>query len=431
LRVVTRNTPTAFYYGVDEPRGIEYELARGFAERLGVDLRIYIADQYGQVYPDVSSGKAHIAAAALTVADARKTAVTFGPAYQDIQPEVIYRRGAKRPRNLRDLVSGRLEVVAGSAHATLLEQVRNEEPLLTWIEDAQVGTEELLRKVAEGEIDYTIADSHVFGLLRHFYPEVRVAFTLGSINHVAWALPKGADALRESISAYFAEIEASGELQQILDRYYFASREFDYVGSRAFVRHFATRLPLYRKHFRDAELATGIDWRLLAAMAYQESHWNPDAVSPTGVRGMMMLTERTAEMMQVADRGDARASIIGGARYFARVNRKVPGRIADPDRTWLAVAAYNIGFGHLEDARIITQIQGANPDSWDEVRERLPLLTEEQWFKRVQRGYAPGPQAVRYVDNVRRYYDILMWMDSRETLTSEPIVTATLSHPSG
>jgi membrane-bound lytic murein transglycosylase F len=419
LRVVTRNTPAAFYYGSDEPRGIEYELARGFAQRLGVDLRIYIADQFGTVFPDVVTGKADIAAAALTVADARKEAVTFGPAYQNVQQQVIYRRGAKRPREAADLLGGRLEVVAESAHAALLEQVRSQEPMLTWIEDTQAGAEQLLRKVAAGEIDYTIADSHVFALLRHFYPDVRVAFTLGPVNQVAWVLPKKADELRESIAAYFAEIEATGELQRIFDRYYFASREFDYVGSRAFVRHFNTRLPQYREYFHEAELATGVDWRLLAAMAYQESHWNPDAVSPTGVRGMMMLTEHTAAMMNVEDRDDPRGSIVGGARYFTRITRKVPERIAEPDRTWLAVAAYNVGFGHLEDARILTQFQGANPDTWIEVRERLPLLSDEKWYKRVERGYAPGSQAVTYVDNVRRYYEILMWMERRENLTSD------------
>ena len=415
LRVVTRNSPAAFYYGADEPRGIEYELARGFAERLGVGLRIYIADQ---VYPDLASGKAQIAAASLTVANAHRDTVTFGPAYQDIQPQLIYRRGAKRPRNIADLVGSRLEVSADSSHAALLSGLRAQEPLLTWIED-QAGAEELIRRVAEGEIDYTIADSHLFELLRHFYPDLRVAFGVGPQTHVAWALPNGADTLREAIGAYFAEIQATGELQGILDRYYFASREFDYVGSRAFVRHATTRLPRYRDWFLAAERATGIDWRLLAALAYQESHWNPDAVSPTGVRGMMMLTEHTAEMMEVADRQDPRASIIGGARYFQRVLRKVPARIQEPDRSWLAVAAYNLGFGHVEDARILTQSQGADPDDWEQVRERLPLLADEKWHRRVQRGYAPGQTAVGYVDNVRRYYEILMWMDSRETLTSQ------------
>jgi membrane-bound lytic murein transglycosylase F len=414
LRVVTRNSPAAFYYGADEPRGIEYELARGFAERLGVGLRIYIADQ---VYPDLASGKAQIAAASLTVADRRDT-VTFGPAYQDIQPQLIYRLGGKRPRDVSALVGSKLEVAADSAHAALLSDLRAQEPLLTWIED-QASAEELIRRVADGEIDYTIADSHLFELLRHFYPDLRVAFGLGPPTHVAWALPKGADTLREAIASYFAEIQATGELQGILDRYYFASREFDYVGSRAFVRHATTRLPRYRDVFLDAAHTTGVDWRLLAALAYQESHWNPGAVSPTGVRGMMMLTEHTAEMMEVADRQDPRASIIGGARYYQRVLRKVPARIREPDRSWLAVAAYNLGFGHVEDARILTQSQGGDPDDWEQVRERLPLLSDEKWYQRVQRGYAPGQTAVGYVNNVRRYYEILMWMDSREALTSQ------------
>ena len=423
LRVVTRNTPTAFYYGPDEPRGIEYELVKGFADRLGVNLRIYIANQ---VFPDLEQGKAEIAAASLTITNAHADSVTFGPAYQDIQPQVIYRRGTKRPRSLSDLLGSRLEVAANSAHSALLKRLRAQEPLLSWIEEPHTSGDELLRRLANGEIDYTIADSHVFALLQHFYPDLGVAFSLGPVSHVAWALPEGADDLRESISSYFAEIQSTGVLDRILNRYYFATRDFDYVGSRAFVRHYNSRLPRYRADFMAAERKTGIDWRLLAAMAYQESHWNPDAVSPTGVRGMMMLTEHTAGMMNVDDRDDAAASIMGGARYFARVQRKIPARIPEPDRSWLAVAAYNLGYGHVEDARILTQTQGGNPDSWEQVRERLPLLSDEQWHRRVQRGYAPGQQAVTYVDNVRRYYEILMWMESRETLTQQ---TAPLEFP--
>jgi membrane-bound lytic murein transglycosylase F len=258
-----------------------------------------------------------------------------------------------------------------------------------------------------------------------------VGFTLGPTDQIAWALPKGAEELHESIAAYFAEIEATGKLKQILDRYYFASSEFDYVGSRAFIRHVNTRLPQYRNFFLEAERSTGIDWRLLAAIAYQESHWDPNAVSPTGVRGMMMLTERTANMMEVSNRQDARGSILGGAHYYLRTRRKVPERIGEPDRSWLTVAAYNLGFGHLEDARILTQHQGADPDRWDEVRARLPLLSDKEWFSRVQRGFAPGQTAVVYVDNVRRYYEILMWLDSHETLTSQELLPPQLFEPNG
>ncbi|HJR71042.1 MAG TPA: membrane-bound lytic murein transglycosylase MltF [Gammaproteobacteria bacterium] len=420
LRVVTRNTPAAFYYGADEPRGVEYELARGYADKLGVGLRIYVDDQ---VFPDLVDGKAQIGAASLTIAGARRDRVAFGPAYQEIEPLIVYRRGTPRPRKLADLRGGRLEVVADSSHAALLEELRAEEPLLAWVEQSQRSSDELIRRVAAGEIDYTVADSHLYELLRHLYPDLRVAFPLGPTDGIAWALPKGAEDLRESIAAYFAEIEATGELKRILDRYYFPSSEFDYVGSRAFMRHVDQRLPRYRGFFLEAERSTGIDWRLLAAIAYQESHWDPAAVSPTGVRGMMMLTELTAKMMAVADRRDARSSILGGAHYYLRTRNKVPERIAEPDRSWLAVAAYNLGFGHLEDARILTQMQGADPDRYDEVRQRLPLLSDKEWFSRVERGFAPGPTAVVYVDNVRRYYEILMWLDSHETLTSQEFLT--------
>ena len=420
LRVVTRNTPATFYYGTDEPRGIEYELARGFAKRLGVALRIYKTDQYQQILPEVEAGKAHIAAAGLTVTPAREQYVEFGPAYQTVQQEVIYRRGTPRPHNLEDLVGGRVEVIAGSAYVATLEAGREWLPDLVWSERADASAEKLISRVAAGEIDFTIVDSNMFELLRHFYPEARAAFTLGPKRQLAWALAKGRDhSLRESIDAYFAELAATGEMQDILDRYYYSGGELDYVGSRAFLRHFGSRLPRYRASFQEAAVSTGTDWRLLAAIAYQESHWNPNAVSPTGVAGMMMLTERTAKMMGVDNRRDPRESILGGARYFGRVQGKLPGRIADPDRTWLAVAAYNVGFGHLEDARILTEMQGGNPDHWEDVKERLPLLSDEKWYQRVPRGYARGSVPVRYVENVRRYYDLLLWMTSGETRLSE------------
>jgi membrane-bound lytic murein transglycosylase F len=170
--------------------------------------------------------------------------------------------------------------------------------------------------------------------------------------------------------------------------------------------------------FEQAERETGIDWRLLAAISYQESHWDSDAVSPTGVRGLMMLTELTADMMDVADRTDPHASILGGARYFRSVLRKIPERIPADDRQWLAVAAYNIGFGHVEDARIITEMQGGDPDSWEEVRARLPLLSNEDWHSRVERGFARGAVPVEYVDNVQRYYTLLRWTAGTQILTA-------------
>ena len=418
--MVTRNTPATFYLGTEEPRGIEYELAQGFADRLGVDLRIYSVDRFQDIVPEVAIRNAHIGAAALTVSERSRQHVEFGPTYQTVRHQIVYRRGTRRPSTLQELAGGRIEIVAGSAHAGALQSAREQLPELSWREAENTSTEGLLRRVAAGEIDYAVVDSNLFELLRHFHTDVNVAFTLAEERKLAWAIPRTADtSLREHVAAYFAEIEATGELEQLIERYYASSRDFDYVGARAFMRHFDSRLPWYRVWFEEAALETGTDWRLLAAIAYQESHWNPQAVSPTGVAGMMMLTEHAAEIVGVANRKDPRESIIGGARYLRRVLQKVPERIATPDRMWLAVAAYNIGFGHLEDGRILTQIRGGDPDRWEDVREHLPLLSDEKWYRRVPRGYARGSVPVLYVDNIRRYYDLLLWMTADDVTRSQ------------
>ncbi len=372
LRVVTRHSPTTFYTYNDEGRGLDYELVRGFAERLGVELRIETSDRLEETIAAVAGGRAHIGAANLTVTPARSALVDFGPGYHAVEQVLVYRNRAPKPRRIADLVGGTIVVVAGSSHVDVLDKARSEHPQLDWVEDPAVNDEDLVRRVVQGEIDHTVIDLHGFELLRSAYPDVRAAFTVGNAGEMAWALPKDAPELAERVSAYFAEIAATGELAAIVDRYYGTSRYFNYVESQTFTRHLRSRLPRYLPYFKEAERETGVSWRLLAAMAYQESHWDPRAVSPTGVRGVMMVTESTADLVGIGDRDDPRESILGGARYLKRVQKKIPDRIAEPDRLWLAVAAYNVGFGHLEDARIIAQRQGGDPHR---VRKPWPTLT--------------------------------------------------------
>jgi membrane-bound lytic murein transglycosylase F len=200
---------------------------------------------------------------------------------------------------------------------------------------------------------------------------------------------------------------SEGLITAVLDRYYGEDDRFDYLLSRNFIEHLGSRLPAYLDWFKEAGAKYGLDWRLLAAMGYQESKWDPAATSFSGARGLMQLTEDTAAMMSSGDRHDPRSSIFGGAKYLARMIDTVPRRIPEPDRTWFAVASYNVGFGHLEDARILAQAQGRNPDRWDDVREVLPLLSQERWYTRTKRGYARGWEPVRYVENVQAYLNIL------------------------
>jgi membrane-bound lytic murein transglycosylase F len=414
LRVVTKNAPTTFYNGANERHGIEYELARAFADHLGVRLRLTEVDQIEQLVPTVLRQDVHIAAGGITATGLLDQLIDFGPGYQQIKAQLIYRRGAPRPRSLSETANHSVEIQAGSSHIDALRRAAMDTPGFAWAEYRSTSAEPLIRRVADGTIDFAIVNSNEFNMLRPYYPNARVAFDLDSRGELAWALPENALELKEEVGAFFARIEASGELDQILDRYYVARREFDFVDQRAFVRHLKERLPALRPIFEEAQHETGIDWRLLAAMAYQESHWNPDAVSPTGVKGVMMLTANTAKLVGVKNRSDARESILGGARYLASVIEMFPGRIADEDRKWMAVAAYNIGWGHVEDARIITESRRADKDSWEDVRSHLPLLADEAWYPHLDRGYAQGSVPAQYVDNVRHYYQLLDGMTATE-----------------
>ncbi len=419
LRVVTRNSPVSHYLGIDGPMGPEYELARGLADALGVRLTIYAPESFDDTLDELVRRRAHIAAAGLSVTSTRQRHVDFGPVYETVRPQVISRAGGPPADSIEQLADTRIEVIAGSSHADLLEAVRQTHPELTFqaVQGAEV--DGLLYRLAAGEIDFTVVDSTEFVVARHIYPDLRVAFDLGEDEQVAWALSQqpGDDSLRERVHGYFAKIEAEGALADIFRRYLEPAQDYDYVSTRAFVNHFDSRLPQFRDYFVEAAQATGQDWQLLAAVGYQESHWNPQAVSPTGVRGIMMLTQRTADALDIEDRIDPYKSIMGGARYLSMMRERIPERISEPDRTWLALAAYNIGWGHLEDARVITEINGGNPDSWDEVRTHLPLLTQRQWYSRVRRGFARGWQPVHYVDNIQRYYSILQWMTASERWT--------------
>lgn len=418
LKVVTRNSPLAYYQGAAGPEGPEYELVRDFARRLGVRLDLSFADSATAALEAVARNQAHIAAAGIVANDARRERVLFGPVFQRIDQHVVYRVQDPLPRTPGDLVGRRIVVSRNSTHAASLRALAKDWPQLKWTEKDGRDTLDLLAQVASGQADVTVADSIEFSLGRHFHPELRPAFKLAEFEAVAWALsPTGNDLLPE-VGRYFHDIETNGRLADILERNRRALVRFDRVDAANFVAGVRERLPRYQAWFEEAAAETGLDWRLLAAIGYQESRWDENAVSPTGVQGLMMLTAETAARVGVQDRHDPRDSIRGGARYFRLVERTIPDRIEDPDRTWLTLAAYNVGYGHLEDARILTQRRGQDPDSWPDVRANLPLLAQERYFAKAKRGYARGWEPVGFVRNVQTYTELLRWMIEDEPVSA-------------
>jgi membrane-bound lytic murein transglycosylase F len=265
-----------------------------------------------------------------------------------------------------------------------------------------------LDRLSAGKLDYVVSDSHVIELARNFYPNVSIAFSFGEPEPIAWVLPKDAEPeLTDQITTFFDNIKRDGTLRILIDRYFGHVKRLNRLDIVAFLSRRETVLPRYAPMFKEAQELTGIDWRLLAALGFQESHWRPLATSPTGVRGLMMLTSVTADELGVKNRLDPHEAILAAGRYFLSLKERLPATIRDPDRTWMALASYNVGFGHVKDARILAQRHKLNPDLWINVRKMLPLLARSEYYKKLKYGFARGGEAVVLTENVRNYYDIL------------------------
>jgi membrane-bound lytic murein transglycosylase F len=356
----------------------------------------------------------------------REKKFLFGPPYMTVRKAVVYNTALARPGSLKDLVGRRVATIAGSTSAAQLRAEAESVPELSWQEVQAADVDQLLEKLSAGDLDYVVSDSHVVELARNFYPNIAIGFLFGKPESLAWAMPPDAvPGLQDAVRSFFEEISADGTLHVLIDRYFGHVKRLDRGDIVAFLSRRETVLPQYKALFKEAQEITGIDWRLLAALGFQESHWNPMATSPTGVRGLMMMTSATADRMGVTDRLDAEQNIRAGARYLRMLKDTLPPRIPEPDRTWMALAAYNVGYGHLEDARIIAQRQGLNSDSWLDLRKTLPLLSRSDYYTTVKRGFARGGEAVILTENVRNYYDILQRFEEPHRplfpeLTGEP-----------
>ena len=406
IKVYSRISPTTMSVGEQGFSGFEYELVKLFAEDLGVRLEIVTHSDIAKILNEVEDGTVDFAAAGLTVTQQRQKRLRFGPPYQEITSKLVYLKGTKRPRDFSQ-VDEQLMVIANSSHSEDLFAVQKDYPELSWTERSDLTSQDLLDMILAGEIKYTIVDSNELDLMRQVQPELAVAFSVSEPEDLAWAFNKNGDnSLYIKAIEFFGKIREDGTLPYLIERYYGHLSKFDYVGSRAFHRAIDSKLPEFKPFFYEAA-GDDLDWRFLAAMGYQESHWEPDARSPTGVRGLMMLTLNTAGQLGIENRLDPEQSIMGGADYFRLMKEKIPERIGDPDRTWFALAGYNVGFGHLEDARRLAQDAGENPDKWLVVKKFLPLLRQKKWYSRTRFGYARGDEPVKYVNNIRRYYQVL------------------------
>ena len=406
LVVATRNAPTTWYYDQHlEAAGTEHDLVQAFAHAHGWDVQWVLADSVSGVLDALESGEVHMAAAGLTHLESRDERFLRGPDYMEVTEQVVcHRNFGSMPSTPDDLPELDLVISEGSSYVETLAQALPEDASF---DQEPVGTERLLARVAEREIDCTVADSHIIRYNRRSFPHLEIAFDLSEPRALGWYMHPDHEPLA-GVAAKWMQAEGGQQARERVEELYYAYiGQFDFVDLRALNRRIEDRLPRYREHFERAAQENELPPDLLAALAYQESHWDPAARSPTGVRGLMMLTQRTAEALGVENRLDPEESIEGGARYLRRMHDLLSDDIPEPDRTYLALASYNVGRGHLLDARRLARELGRDPDSWADMRETLPLLTEERYYRNLRYGYARGYQPVYYVQRIRNYRDVI------------------------
>ena len=406
LVVGTINHPISYFINGEGESGLEYELSKAFASYLNVELEMRPMESTDTLFDALDEHKIDIAAANLFYQTDKAEHFQLGPSYYSASWQLAYRKGENRPRSLAQ-INDTLVIPESSELVQILKDAQLKHPKLRWRVDKKLTQEELLLQVAEGKIAYTLANSLDISATQQIKPQIAVAFDLTDEMSVHWYLSNNSsNELQSALLDFMNTAIDSGLIANIEEKYFNHFRQFDYVDTKSYLNSIEAILPKFEPLFTKHK--GNLDWRLLAAIAYQESHWNPDATSPTGVRGMMMLTKDTAERMKITDRTDPEQSIKAGSEYLHWLIEQIPDSINNDDRIWFALAAYNMGLGHLLDARRLTKSLGGNADNWLDVKKNLPLLAEKRYYTNLKYGYARGYEAVQYVENIRRYMNSIM-----------------------
>jgi membrane-bound lytic murein transglycosylase F len=408
ITIITRNNAHCYYTYRDQEMGFEYDLARAFADFLGVKLKLTVAKSTDQLFRALESGEADVAAASMAITPSRSKLADFSDGYLTVEQMVITQRKNAGIKSLEDLAGKTLNVHRGSSRQDSLQALRQKGIHVKTKIKRGLPEEDLFEAVSEGAVEAALVASNVALLNRRYYPNVRIAFTLGEPQSIGWAVKTGEKALLRRINEFFNRIRDEGTFEEFYQRYYAYVERFDHLDIKEFIQRIETHLPRYEPIIKEAARRYGFDWRLIAALVYQESQFNPWARSFNGARGLLQLTEPTAEEMGVKNLLNPRENILGGVRYLKSLRDLYyePGK---PDRTLIALAAYNVGKGHIIDARELARDMDLDPNKWASLEKTLPLLQQPKYYEASKYGYCRGGQPVYHVRNIATYYDILKW----------------------
>jgi membrane-bound lytic murein transglycosylase F len=388
--------------------GFEFDLIEDFAASLNKKIRVVVARNPGELREFLDHDTVDFVAGMPRQDDPQ---LRYTTPLREAKPLLVQHADAVPIPDLASLAGRVVGVLPGTIQETILRDLPVAQPVDIQNPSVSNGID-LLQGLAERRSELVATDSIHLDSAINFYPDLVVALELPGTVAFTWAFRSTDESLYAQAEAFTLKARQDGTVARTRDRYFGHYKRINPTGATQFIDDIHTLLPRYRRAFQDAQALTGLDWRLLAALSYQESKWDPMATSYTGVRGIMMLTEETADRLGVENRLDPGQSILAGARYLAELKSRLPDTATDPDRQWLAVAAYNLGMGHLRGARQFAVGMKRDPNSWYDMKKVLPLMSQPEYYERLKSGRARGGEAVILVENVRIFYDILARLES-------------------
>jgi membrane-bound lytic murein transglycosylase F len=386
--------------------GFEYEMAQAYAEYLGVRLRVKVIDRWQDMVAALNRGSAAFIAASTPVIPKWQNEVAVSNGYMEVAQQIIAHRKNSSIKKAADLSGQTVDVRKGTVYQQRLMELKDQGIDLAIRLHDDLPTEELIQKVADEEIDFTIANSNIFLINRRNFPGV---VPTGSINkgmQLSWAVNPKSIELLDSINAFFNEVKKNGKFDSIYNKYYGDTEDFDYVDLKAFHRRVKSRLSRYSPFIKAAAKKHGFDWRLIAAQIYQESHLNPWAKSQAGARGLMQILPSTGKSLGIHDLFDPVQNINAGVQHLRNLFEHF-NKANGQDRLLISMAAYNIGQGHIQDARKLARKKGLDPNKWESLSKTLPLLQYKKYYKHAKYGFCRGTEPVRYIKQIMIYFNVL------------------------
>lgn len=404
--VLTTESPLIYSknkYG--EASGIDHDLIESFARHYGLPFRFKVLESEEAVKKALAAGQGHVAAARLRT-PLRKSGFLSGPAYEESYLSLYCQKKA-RILHIRDLAQKRVQILEKDNYQGFSQRLQQLSPQVRLAILSGKRSKDLFKNLTAQKTDCVIAETVSGDFFSRSLIKVEKVSALSETFSISWSLAPHQQNLLRLMQAWFQKASRDDEIMRVSDRYKIYLDQLNGKDIAKFIRMINTTLPQYQIAFKKAGQEHRLPWQLIASVAYQESHWNPEARSFTGVRGLMQLTTETALFLGVDDRMDPLQSIAGGSKYLRLLYNRTPKNLNHRDRLALALAAYNVGSAHLKDAQRLAEKMGKNPHSWRQLREILPLLADPSYASELQYGPARGHETVQFVERVKSFYSLM------------------------